>query len=154
MRPAIALGPLRQRRVVGFPAIRPDEGAGERSVMINAIIVERKTIVFRSRKVSVTTEYPDYDPELCCDGGSYYQPTIKARCRGYILVIADQNCGDFGSDIQIALHRGSLRASPIAEAHYGSLASERYSTFHEGFWAALAAHLGYSHMPRVWDCDC
>ena len=46
MRVAISLGPLRQRRVVGFPAIRPDEGAGERSTMTKKLLLDADRVSY------------------------------------------------------------------------------------------------------------
>lgn len=59
----------------------------------------------------------DYDPNLCCDGGSYYQPVTEIEFSdGSVMVIDDTSCGDFGSRIYVSYVDKT--------ANYGSMLDE------------------------------
>lgn len=105
--------------------------------------------------VKVITDIPEYDSDLCSNGGSYYQPGFSCKCpaRDEELFIDDDSCGEFGNRIHAVLYR---HGREIACANYGSMLSEseEYSDFNHNksshmFWANFAAkHLNY-HIPLV-----
>ena len=53
--------------------------------------------------VSFWGNAPEYDPELSCNGGSYYQPQggalLRIGAQDVVVEIDDESCGDFGSRI-------------------------------------------------------
>ncbi len=55
--------------------------------------------MFSIRFNKITEEYEDYDPNLCHNGGSYFQPTYRLESEYGSLrcVIDDASCGEFGT---------------------------------------------------------
>ena len=99
-------------------------------------------------KVSVVKEFPDYDPSLSANGGSYYQPCFECSAPDYgTMEIRDESCGDFGQDIYVTVKYGG----EVKYARYGSRADgAAFSDFTleetpEIFWWSFAKNkLGYT----------
>lgn len=104
--------------------------------------------------IKVSDYAPEYDSNLCANGGSYYQPYTTASCpaRNEGISIDDTSCGDFGGRIHVTLYK---RGKAIASAYYGTMLSEleKYSTFSRKnpihvFWLNFAAqYLEYCLIP-------
>lgn len=76
----------------------------------------------------IECEIPDYDPDLASNGGSYCQPSYKVLfADGTHIVLADDSCGDFGSEVWVSI---IFPDGSAEECHYGSLLTEgqEYST--------------------------
>lgn len=111
-------------------------------------------------KVCVVKEYDDYDPDLSCNGGSYFQPHFTCTAsdpKFGVFEISDESCGDFGSDIGVFAKYGD---GTEKAARYGSMCCDdgdfrgfKNSDFtrrdiRDAFWLLFAANvLGYSRIP-------
>jgi len=113
------------------------------------LVVEN--IVADGELVKVFRSDNDYDSDLCCNGGSYYQPYYCCEIpkRHECLIIDDSSCGDFGTRIRAALYRHGTR---VAFAYYGGMLADgqEHSDFdtsfpRQRFWIEFAeSSLGYT----------
>lgn len=117
---------------------------------------EEKVINLYGIPVHATTEWPDYDPDMSYDGGSYYQPSITATWTAdgaaCVLHIEDSSCGDFGGDIAVSLTVGGkasayARYGSLAEGHGADCTTFRGDIPDHQFALLVAAELGYCRVP-------
>ena len=109
-----------------------------------------ENIVVDGELVKVHRSDNDYDPYLCGNGGSYYQPYYfcEIQKKHESFIIDDSSCGDFGTRVLAALYR---HGTQVASAYYGDMldSGQEYSDFDTSFqrhrfWLEFAEkYLGY-----------